>query len=107
MYVKIPHSACARKFLSVFMDSCACARKFLSIFYGVLCFRLRFQCSMGSCARACVSVWTLVLASAFLSVCMDLLLAFAFRNVCMESCACAFVALKGEYSWIFVKWYVI
>ena len=66
-------------FLSVCMESCACACVSQCLYgilacvsqclYGILCFLLGFS----------VFVWTIVLALAFLSVCMD-------------SCGCAYVS---------------
>ena len=61
-------------FLSVFIDSSPCA-----------------------CVPQCLHVWTLVLALAFLSVCMDSRIALVFFSVFVDSypCACVSQCLYG------------
>ena len=84
VYFSVCMGSCviALAYLSVCIDPCVCACV-SQCFYGLLCLRLRLS----------VFVWTVVLAHAFFSVCMDSwVIALAFLSVCIDSCACACVS---------------
>ena len=74
------------------MGDCACVYK---CFYGFLCLRLRFLVfvrTQGLRLRFTVSVWTLVLALAFLSVCID-----SSSSACVPQCLCEFLCLRVHF----------